>query len=92
MYDDMYALEDFLREKMLQAHLNKCKCEKQGYQLGEERYASQEYAYGVVLNKIQNMRVNQWPHIKRGDLYEERLKKLDKQWADKLERDIDYVL
>lgn len=65
MYDDMYALEDFLREKALEAHKNKCKCEHNGFQLGEERYASQEYAYNVVLNKIQSMRVNQWPQVRR---------------------------
>ena len=63
MYDDMYSLEDFIREKALEAHLNKSKCKHHGYQLGEERYASQEYAYQVVLNKIQSMRANQRPHI-----------------------------
>ena len=65
MYDDMYALEDFIREKELEAHKNRVKCEHQGIKLCEERYASQEYAYNVVLNKIQSMRANQWPHVRR---------------------------
>ena len=69
MYDDMYALEDFIREKILEAHHHKCKCENRGFQLGEERYASQEYAYQVVLNKILNMRANQWPHVPRATDY-----------------------
>lgn len=63
--DDIYSLEDFVRERHLEAHKNRIKCEHQGIPLGEERYASQEYAYGVVLNKIQAMRINQRPHISR---------------------------
>ena len=76
MYDDMYALEDFIRERHLEAHRNRVKCEHNGIPLCEERYASQEYAYQVVLNKIESMRVNQWPRIKQAAY----------------ERDIDYVL
>jgi hypothetical protein len=63
--DDIYALEEFIREKHLEAHKNRIKCEHKGIKIGEERYASQEFAYGVVMSKIQAMRVNQRPHMAR---------------------------
>lgn len=64
-FDDMYALEDFIREKHLEAHKNRIKCEHMDVPRGVENYAALEYAYGVVLKKIESMRANQWPQVRR---------------------------
>lgn len=68
MYDDIYALEEFVRELALEAHKNRVKCEHLDVPRGVENYAALEYAYGIVLKKIDSMRVNQRPHIVRRDI------------------------
>jgi hypothetical protein len=80
MYDDMYSLEEFVREKVDQARNKELQCEELNITNGAIRYHGMKDAYQVVLNKIQSARMNQRPHIKICDV----------RTSDGT-RDIDYV-
>jgi hypothetical protein len=68
MDDDMYALESWLEEQMLEAH-NKANLppRTKGIITEDEKhsYYIQERVYQRVLSRIRSGRISQHPHIKQ---------------------------